>query len=336
MGLTADEAFHLLRGDGQPYAFVVLATEIAASADKVVYILRVLTGREKPPSPLPPVPGVEDWLPLYRRHRLMTDRMWSSCGLAAAVDEAGEGEPLPDGVRLDFNAMMDGLRELSRGDPAVVREALAMMRELDPEAPMNMLRQLSGVPFPPKVETVRLILQDMDTDATDPEDDAGFESMLADAGGQFYFRVWLPCWILYREYPGQLLRKARLGDDDAFERLLRLDKSVQHDPVLSRRLHEVDWNGSKRDRDRFRAALAGDPKGTIDAKSVRYGLAGLISQLATVFKTSVTAPKIQELFDAVERAKSGEVDRSIPSGEAFTKAIQRNRDWPSMPKRRRP
>ncbi|TVQ63698.1 MAG: hypothetical protein EA378_01080, partial [Phycisphaerales bacterium] len=95
--MRASEAFRLLRGKGQPYQFVVLATEIAASADKVVYMLRVLTHREKPPNPLPPVPGVEEWLPLYRRHRLMNGRMWSSAGLADVVEDAAGDEPPLDG-----------------------------------------------------------------------------------------------------------------------------------------------------------------------------------------------------------------------------------------------
>ena len=41
--------------------------------------------------------------------------------------------------------------------------------------------------------------------------------------------------------------------------------------------------------------------------------------------------EIRELFDRIERIKSGQIDTSIPPGEAYTKAINRNRKWPSFP-----
>ena len=58
----------------------------------------------------------------------------------------------------------------------------------------------------------------------------------------------------------------------------------------------------------------------------------MISQFAIHFGKPVTAPQIQELFDRIERIRSGNpADPHIPAGEAFTKAIKRNKTWPSLP-----
>jgi hypothetical protein len=45
---------------------------------------------------------------------------------------------------------------------------------------------------------------------------------LGAAENQFFMRVWLPCWMLYGEHPPRLMRRARQGDMNALQDLLRL------------------------------------------------------------------------------------------------------------------
>lgn len=164
------------------------------------------------------------------------------------------------------------------------------------------------------------------------EDEALFDRLFASAAGQYWLCVWLPCVMYYRTYPPLLLRRAREGDDDALDRLLRLDESVVADPGILRRWHEIMHNGSGAERRRMLTAIAGRPKGRLDRKAMRLGLSGLISQFAIGFGCRVTAPEIKALFDAVERVRSGRIDTSLPeSAEAYSKAVQRNRSWPSLP-----
>lgn len=304
------EAFRLLRGTGQPAALVYLAIEVASSADAVEGVLRVLAGREKPKTPLPPVPPLRDWLPLYRRHRVILAAMLQT--------EASEGETGAEVVGL-----MKALPRVSE------EEWAAEVADSGEDELKALLSPFLGIPFPPDDATLRAILDDMHGSA---DDAATLESCLATPAGQFFARVFVPCWLLYREWPSLLLRRARGGDLDAIDKLLRLDKSAEHDPRVAEHVHRIQHSGSKRDRDRLTAARTGGIKTTLTPQSIRYGLAGLISQFAPAFGTKVTAPQIAKLFDRIETIRSGQTDRHVPAGEAFTKAISRNRTWSGVPR----
>lgn len=184
--------------------------------------------------------------------------------------------------------------------------------------------QAGLVPFPPTREELFEIV----ASAVDGATQSSIVAMLVGPEGQFLIRVWVPCLVLYRKPPGQLLRRARAGDDDAFEDLLRLDKSVISDPVLWRR-----WHGALNDmkparRKRFRDAMAGRPTKRFDAKTIRIAFAGLLSQVAKREGCEMTAPEVRKWFAAF--AEGGYLsDQAMPGGEALTKAIQRNRDWPA-------
>ena len=316
--LTEGEVFQLLRGKGKPWLFVTIAVLFASSADQTRQLLQWVVGRTNMPRPLPPPPALCDWLPLYRHHRSMQGALCGACGW-----------PFDCSV----NELFDGQRELSRMSRTDIRVEVEALSREEQEA---ILRPFIGVPFPPDDSTLGAMLDALDTEGGPGEMGQGdrFEAFLATASGQFYFRVWLPCWIMHREYPSRLLRRARGGELKALGQLLRLDKSVVHDPRIAEQVHQVTHAGTKRDRDFVIAALAGKPKGRLDRRAMRYGLAGLISQLAILMSSSVTAPEVGRLFDGIERVRTGRpTDPSIPAGEALTKAIQRHRTWPSVPNR---
>ena len=44
-----------------------------------------------------------------------------------------------------------------------------------------------------------------------------------------------------------------------------------------------------------------------------------------------TETEIADLFDGIERIRSGNVDQHLPVGENLTRGIHRNRTWPSLP-----
>lgn len=310
------EALKKLRGDGQPFLFVNLAVTIASAPDEIRLLLSWFARASKPSIPLPPPPPLDRWSTLYRSHRSLQSEIGATLGFPPEF----------------ANQFLDDLRGLHRVPEEQRREEIAELDDADLE---NFLRLFAGVPFPPDDTTLRAMLGEIEAD-TDPggESDADFDGFIASPAGQFYFRVWLPCWLLYREYPPRLLRRARLGDLDALDKLLRLDKSAVHDPVIAERVHQLTHSGTKRDRDLILEALRGKPKGRLDPKTIRYGLAGMISQLAVLFQTRVTAPEIAALFDAIERVRTGKPsDTRIPAGESFAKAVHRNRTWPSLPGR---
>lgn len=315
--MEAGAALAFLRGNGQPWLFVIHAVQIAASPDVVREVIRWTVSGEDECGAMPARPPIGVWVGMYRSHRAVQNGAGAGVGLAAELPAA---------------ELADELRAVSRMTPEEISDEVA---GLSPEEQQEILRPFIGVPFPPDDATLRAMLEALDADAEPdgPEDEGLFNELMTSAAGQFFFRVWWPCWILYGEYPPKLLRAARLGDLASLDRLLRLDKYVLHDPGVARVIGDVLSSGAANDRRRVLNALRGRPTVAFNDASIRTGLAALISQLAFLFGSRVTAPEIQALFDGIARVRRGEAaDRFLPTGETLAKAIQRKRKWPSLPR----
>lgn len=90
-------------------------------------------------------------------------------------------------------------------------------------------------------------------------------------------------------------------------------------------------DGNPSQRKQLKAALDGKVKKRLTDKAIRAGLGALISQHALLFKTQVKAPQIEELFNRIERVRTGNPDPAVTTAETWSKAIQRNKNWPSLP-----
>jgi hypothetical protein len=141
----------------------------------------------------------------------------------------------------------------------------------------------------------------------------------------FYLRVWVPCWFLYKDFPTRMLRRARLGDISAMEKLLRLDTRVLDDRKIREYFHQAKEKGKRWTVGRLTDALRKGPKGTITVKRVKYSIAGAISSISILLGHKLTEPEIRKLFHAVAHdMRKGNIDTDLPrSSEAFAKAIQR-------------
>lgn len=146
----------------------------------------------------------------------------------------------------------------------------------------------------------------------------------------FLFLVAFPCWLLYKEWPSKIYRKARLGDTTAIHKLLRLDPFLLHDPAIGREIQKIRINGKQSVYESLLNAPLKPIKLNMTSRSIKDMLAGLISQLAEAIKQPLTSTDIRGLFDAVAQdADKQDIDTSLPdSQEAYSKVIQRNRpDW---------
>jgi hypothetical protein len=314
--LREDEIFELLRGKGQPILFVYLAVQIAASPNELRDLILYTAFGVDPPKPLPSPPPQPELLSMYRRHR----RMQNALAIA-------------DGITDDPKAteMLDTFREASRMNKEEVAAEIAQCSE---EELIAFMTPFAGMPFPPEVATLRVLLQELDAESRCSGDDEEslIDAALESSEGQYFLRVWWPCWFLYREYPPRLLRAARQGDIDALDRLLRLDKFIVGDPGVARRMGEYFTSGTPGQRKQLAAALEGRPKKRLTDKAIRSGLGALISQIAFLFRTTVTAPQIEELFNRIERVRTGRLrDPAVPTTETWAKAVRRQRNWPSLP-----
>jgi hypothetical protein len=144
----------------------------------------------------------------------------------------------------------------------------------------------------------------------------------------FFIRVMVPCFSLYGMYPIELLRRAQNGDDDALEKLIRLDKSIIFEPKISEIIHQAQAMKKRGKMSLIKKAFSNLPRVKMEMKTIKCHLGGLISHLSIVMKQKITAADISRLYDAIARDMGiDEVDPDIGDmgPEVFEKAIQRAR-----------
>jgi hypothetical protein len=148
----------------------------------------------------------------------------------------------------------------------------------------------------------------------------------------FLIRVLVPSFSLYGTYPVDLLRKAQQGDDDALEKLIRLDKSIIFDPKISEIIHQAQAMKKQERMSMIKKAFSSPPRVKTDMKMIKCHLGGLISLFSMMIGQKITAAEISLLYDALARDMG--IDEFDPDlndpdnlvyNEAFEKAIQRAR-----------
>jgi hypothetical protein len=145
----------------------------------------------------------------------------------------------------------------------------------------------------------------------------------------FFMRVLVPCFSLYGIYPVDLLRQAQNGDDDALEKIIRLDKSIIFEPKISEIIHQAQAMKKQERMSMIKKAFISKPKVTMNMKTIKCHLGGLISYLSMAIKQKITAADIRLLYDAIALDMNDDFDRDLGDmvGEPFEKAIQRSRNF---------
>lgn len=143
----------------------------------------------------------------------------------------------------------------------------------------------------------------------------------------FFMRVLVPCFSLYGIYPVDLLRQAQNGDDDALEKIIRLDKSIIFEPKISEIIHQAQVLKKQDRMSMIKKAFISKPKVTMKMRTIKCHLGGLISLLSMAIKQKITAADIWRLYDAISLDMNNDVDQDL--GEmtewTFSKNIQNAR-----------
>lgn len=183
-----------------------------------------------------------------------------------------------------------------------------------------------------KVKVCNFHLGDIQSDMSGEVDEGlsrKIKKALERAEIKFFFRIWIPCWFLYGDYPWRLFKRARVGEVDMIEKLLGLDTRILNDPKISEYLHDAKEKGKRRTLGRLAEALQKGPKSKITLKKVKYKIAGLISVISEILGDRLSEGEISALFHAVACDLGKEDgDPDIPDRDktgAFAKAIQRER-----------
>jgi hypothetical protein len=115
----------------------------------------------------------------------------------------------------------------------------------------------------------------------------------------FLFLVAVPCWLIYKEWPSILYRKAVRGDTRAIHKLLRLDPFTLHDPAIGKQIQHVRIHGDKAVYEEFLSAPLKPIKVKLTSRATKDMMAGLISLFAKRIRQPLTATEIRDLIDAM-------------------------------------
>lgn len=199
----------------------------------------------------------------------------------------------------------------------------------------------ANLPTPQEFEEISQILRELlDASFVDLENEfskapvdhdaaAAMKQLVADKPleSSFFLFVEVPCWLLYRVSPTTLYRKARGGEFDALERLLRLDPLMLHDPYVGMKIAKFRFDHKMPQYRKLLAAPFKNPKGGIERKNLILSIVGLLSALSHVIQKPLTANDIFELIAAIdEDAKCNLLDDLPKDPDALARALQPDRN----------
>jgi hypothetical protein len=297
--------------EGRPYLIALFAPQMAVMAQDINQLF-TQTKRRRLFAYQFPLPNLLSWARLYRSHKkpIAFLRIMFSEFSSFSSDSIQLSDSIAEGVKL------------LRNNPEVQIPVQITAKELSDAKTLldNVLK-----------ESFRDIESDFSYEPADPSARAAFAEFLSDMPleSSFFFLVNIPCWLLYRVSPTHLYRKARTGDIDALEKLLRLDALMVHDPFIGKQIQALRFN---RKTSAYRTILEAplkSPKAKITKKKMKYAMAGFISALSSTIKQPLTEPEIRSLFDAVAQDSGrGAIDTDLAySPESFYMAIKRDRDF---------
>ncbi len=268
------------------------------------------------------LPPADEWLKFYRNHRRIYRGVSDSFrqindDVAKAIDFY---EQYRSAVSLSRHITKDELQEM--------KEELTTAERKRGEAQFQEIQEIIINNFNMNnIETKK---------GTEEEERERLSALLNKPEVIFFARVWVPCLYLYGNYSTSLLRKARQGDDDALEKLLRLDKTVIADKKIIELFHQGKVAKKQAIHNLFIKSLNKKPKVNLTRRKFKYELAGLISAMSISLGQRLTTPEIKELFDATSKdaGKGRDIDfedKNTP--QALTKAVNRARQkWKTIPK----
>ena len=298
---------------------------LASCSDDCLEILRKLKSGERIEGDIQ-LPPTQKWLGLYRNHR-----------------------KLYNGFVTAFRSLNDECAKLIDFYELIIN-AFHQIGKMTKEEFKDQIKKVPPEELQKETENVRKAFNEynqfiMEDDVggksdkhqiTDTEEKKKIRRFLQTPEVMFYLRVWVPCVFLYGIYPPHLLMKARHGDEDALEKLLRLDKSVIDDPKIMEIFHQSAVAKQRSKMSLMTQAMQRAPKVKLNLQTIKYSIAGLISIISIALGQKLQTVEINRLFDAIAcDTGKGVIDEDLSvSPETFEKAVQRARSfWQVIPRR---
>jgi hypothetical protein len=305
----------------KPRFLAMAAIELAFDADECFQCAEQIKREEGFIYKLP-VPPLNEWLSLYKNHRRIF-----SLFKTTFIDSRGLAE-----LTKDFSDnLFKNAKEIKRTGMEQFKDEYNKLDD-DEKAELTRIFQEELKEKTEQIDRLHeLQLEDIHADINDEIDvklNARIKQDINKPEIRFLLQVFLPCFLLYKDYPSRLLREARKGDIEYIEKLIRLDRSIEFDKKISEFIHGARKN--KIIDERLRSAIANGINEKVTRKKMKMNIAGLISFISIGMGRQLKESEIRDLFDAIAKDKGqSDVDTDIPdSQETFAKAIQRERrNW---------
>lgn len=267
------------------------------------------------------LPPVDEWLKFYRSHRRI------HAGVMNAFRQINEDIAKKIDFSEQFMSAIRHLRYITKDEHREIAEELTTTERNKTESQFREIQELIENDFNiGNVET---------KEEAEAKEKERLLALFQKPEVIYFAKVWAPCLFLYGDYPSRLLRKARQGDDDALEKLLRLDKTVIADKKILELFHQGKVAKKQATHNLITKSLNKKPRVKLTRRKIKYEFAGLISAISISLGERINAQDIKGLFDAISKdaGKGGDADfEDQNEPEALTKAINRARPkWKTIP-----
>ncbi|MGA2782863.1 MAG: hypothetical protein ABSF13_13275 [Smithella sp.] len=274
-----------------------------------------------------PLPSkIDQWLNLYRNHRKFNKV------LTDAYSKLGSKEA--EMVAL-YEFMLECFKEIKK---LTYEERKNLFENLSPAESQNIFTT-SKKKVAEMQDGVMNLFKDDDKDINLNEvsesEKKKYERFLKKPEMIFFLRVWIPCLLVYHTYPQKLLWKARKGNEEALDKLIRLDKMIVYDPKIKEIFYNAQNDNEKSKLNTITTAIQKKPKIIMDIKKMKYAIAGLISSMSEALGQKLAPAEIFALFKAIANDAGEETDDDIATAETFERAVNRyNNLWQIIPIKR--
>ena len=260
-----------------------------------------------------PLPSLKTWLKLYHNPKRLGKVLLNALG--NINDDTAKEIAI-------IESLLEGAKQLQK----MTSERLKIEWE---KIPLHDRKKIIKEVYRKREEYIEYCINDFASE-TNEDERKEFLKNLTKPEFIFFIRVMAPCLSLYGTYPLELLRQAQNGDDDALEKLIRLDKSIIFEPKISEIIHQAQVLKKQERMYKIKKAFRSSPRIKMEMKTIKCNLGGMISHLSIGMKQKISATEIRGLYDAIAHDMSinaVDTDLADMTPETFEKAIQRSRNF---------
>ena len=275
--------------ENRPYHITTLAEFIASSAPFIFDFIKFNNESSHSNVFSNSIPA-KDWLDLYKNHRQVIRIVHSDFKSFGGIAELGANA---------FEFLFPGkLQNISTKQIHTIKEFITYFSSLDQDEQKKLLSDSNE-----EWETIYAFHhQELDFDYNDKIDEETrkrYRRIFNKPEWIFFLKIFARSYLFYGRHPSFILRKARLGNKEALERILSLDGSILGDKKIFEYYHQSVHGKSVISKDEIIKAIQSDPKGIRTLQTLKYRIAGFISIVSEFFGQRLNSMEIEELFTAL-------------------------------------